>query len=82
MRPIDEVMPPKASVKPAWTVKDFGGLDHATPGEAPVMVPGDGAGAARQKAAKERQPVKAVRSAKSASVKAGAAKASSLKRRK
>jgi len=28
-RPVEEVMPPKASVKAAWNVEDFGGLDEA-----------------------------------------------------
>ncbi len=30
-RPIDQVQPPKASVKAAWTVTDFGGFDEAKP---------------------------------------------------
>jgi pyruvate dehydrogenase E1 component alpha subunit/2-oxoisovalerate dehydrogenase E1 component alpha subunit len=51
-RPIEEVMPPKASVKPEWTVKDFGGLEHPTPAAAPGIGTGDGSGAAARKAAK------------------------------
>jgi TPP-dependent pyruvate/acetoin dehydrogenase alpha subunit len=80
-RPIEEVMPPKASVKPAWTVKDFGALEHATPAAAPASAPGDGTGAATQTS---RQIVKPAKKpiTKTASVKTAAAKASSLKGRK
>ncbi len=68
LRPIEEVMPPKASVKPAWTVKDFGGLEHATP-EAPARVPADGTGASTQKAAKAARPAKKATAAKAVSAK-------------
>ena len=57
-RPIEEVMPPKASVKPEWTVKDFGSLEHPTPQARPS---GDGMRRAAQKAAKEAPAAKAVR---------------------
>ncbi|MBI1750479.1 MAG: thiamine pyrophosphate-dependent dehydrogenase E1 component subunit alpha [Acidobacteria bacterium] len=61
-RPIEEVRPPKASVKPEWTVKDFGGQEHPTPGGAPASISGDGTGAAARKASKpvkKAPPVKA-----------------------
>ncbi len=81
-RPIEEVMPPRASVKPAWTVKDFGGFEHAMREAAPSRARSDGAGATPQRAAKEPKSGKKIPATKVASVKAGAAKASSLKRRK
>ncbi|MCL5287875.1 MAG: thiamine pyrophosphate-dependent enzyme, partial [Acidobacteria bacterium] len=70
-RPIEEVMPPKASVKPAWKVSDFGGLEHPTPNAAPASVSGDGTGAAARKAAKKTTAAKSLR-----------AKATGLKGRK
>ncbi len=60
-RPIEEVMPPKASVRPAWKVSDFGGLEHPTPNAASASASGDGTGAAVRKAAKKATAAKAVR---------------------
>jgi TPP-dependent pyruvate/acetoin dehydrogenase alpha subunit len=79
-RPIEDVMPPKASVKPVWTVKDFGALEHAT-SEA-VTAPSDGSGVAARNVSRAAGAAKKLPTAKKASVKTAAAKASPLKRRK
>ena len=73
-RPIEEVMPPKASVKPAWTVKDFGGLEHATSQAAPTTVRSDGTRAAAQKAARVPKATNKVPASKASSVKAAGLK--------
>jgi TPP-dependent pyruvate/acetoin dehydrogenase alpha subunit len=57
-RPIAEVMPPKASVKAEWTVKDFGSLEHPTP---QAVSSSDGTRATAQKAAKRAPAAKPVR---------------------
>ena len=57
-RPIEDVMPPKASAKPEWTVKDFGGLEHPTPNAASVIGTGDGTGAAAQETARASKAAK------------------------
>ena len=59
-RPIEEVMPPKASAKAAWTVDDFGGMgEPPAPGKtAAAAVSGDGAGAKARKAAKKARAAK------------------------
>jgi len=57
-RPIEDVMPPKASVKPEWTVKDFGGLEHPLPNAASSIGTGDGTGAAAQKTARASKAAK------------------------
>ena len=76
-RPIEEVMPPKASVKPVWTVKDFGGLEHPAPEAVHVSIAGDGTGRAARKAAKASKAAK-----KAPAAKAARAKAAGLKGRK
>jgi TPP-dependent pyruvate/acetoin dehydrogenase alpha subunit len=68
-RPIEDVMPPKASVKPAWTVEDFGGMEQATPQAEPAKVPSDGTGSAAHKAARASKAAKKTSVAKAASAK-------------
>ncbi len=68
-RPIEEVMPPKASAKPEWTVKDFGGLEHPTPNAASPIGTGDGTGAAAQKVAGVSKAAKKGPAAKAARAK-------------
>jgi pyruvate dehydrogenase E1 component alpha subunit/2-oxoisovalerate dehydrogenase E1 component alpha subunit len=69
LRPIEEVMPPKASAKPEWTVKDFGGLEHSTPNAASSTGTGDGTGAAAQKTARASKAAKKGPAAKAARAK-------------
>ncbi len=55
-RPKEEVMPPKASIEAAWTVKSFGGLEPEIPGSKEVAAADNGAktpGKAVEKAAGE-----------------------------
>ena len=57
-RPIEEVMPPKASVRPEWTVKNFGGLD-VMEGRAPALAadsPVDGRKPPARMVAKKTKP--------------------------
>jgi len=68
-RPIEEVMPPRASAKPEWTVKDFGGLEHPTPNAASSIGTGDGTGAAAQKTARVSKAAKKGPAAKAARAK-------------
>jgi TPP-dependent pyruvate/acetoin dehydrogenase alpha subunit len=50
-RPIEEVMPPKASGKAEWIVKDFGEIKQTSPAVETTSAAGDGTGAAARKAA-------------------------------
>ena len=66
-RPVEEVMPPKSSVKPTWSVEDFGGMDEASviARQAEPPVADDGAAKPEAKAArpgKIAKPAKATRS--------------------
>jgi TPP-dependent pyruvate/acetoin dehydrogenase alpha subunit len=81
-RPIEEVMPPKASVKPEWTVEDFGALEDATPSATQSAVQHSRTDGAAQESKKTHRTTKKPSTTKRASVKAAAAKAPSLKRRK
>ncbi len=55
-RPVEEVMPPKASVNAGWTVEDFGGLEPAVAGaqKASAAASGDGASRRAGKAAPKK----------------------------
>ena len=57
-RPIEEVMPPRASVKAKWVVTDFGGLDQAAAGVTLARVSGDGAKPEKKKAATKARPTR------------------------
>ena len=70
LRPIEEVMPPKAGAKPAWTVKDFGGLEHPTP-EVVAESSSDGTAAAAQKAERASKRTKKVAKARAAALSRG-----------
>jgi hypothetical protein len=62
-------MPPRASVKPEWTVKDFGGLEHPTPEAASLIGTEDDTGAAAQKTARAAKATKKGPAAKAARAK-------------
>lgn len=81
-RAIEEVMPPKASVKAEWIVKDFGALEHTTPAVETTRATGDGTGAAAQKAAGVQKSSKSAPAAKTARAKATGLKTTGLKGRK
>ncbi len=68
-RPVAEVMPPKASTKPEWTVKDFGGLEHPTPEATSAIGAGDGTRAVAQESAGASKAAKKGPAAKAARVK-------------
>ena len=59
-RPIKEVLPPKASVKPNWTVENFGGMDEAAAitRQTAEGSSDDGARRAATRPAKKASPVK------------------------
>lgn len=61
-RPVEEVMPPKASVKPVWKIEDFGGIAEGAAQAIEISVDagaaGDGAGGKRQRPAVARSKKK------------------------
>lgn len=62
-RPVEEVMPPRASVKPEWIVQQFGGLEDLSAGEpAAVMAEsGDGNTSPRKATKNGKKPKAATR---------------------
>jgi pyruvate dehydrogenase E1 component alpha subunit/2-oxoisovalerate dehydrogenase E1 component alpha subunit len=65
-RPIKDVMLPKASVKPTWTVQDFGGMDEssAIARQAAESTSDDGARRPAAKPARKARPAKVAARAK------------------